>query len=77
MATYSLLFGHAEWPADAGADASEPARPRYPERITLRLPAALRRRIESSAARDGLAADEWVSVVLARALDGAPTQTAR
>jgi predicted HicB family RNase H-like nuclease len=77
MATYSLLFGHAEWPSDAGSEPREPARPRYPERITLRLPAALRRRVERSAARDGLSADEWVSLVLARALDGAPTQTAR
>ena len=77
MATYSLMFGHAEWPTDAASEAVEPPRPTYPERITLRLPAPLRRRIERSAARDGLSADEWVSVVLARALDGVPTQPAR
>jgi hypothetical protein len=77
MATYSLLFGHAEWPADDGAQPSAPAPRRPAERLTLRLPATLRRRIESSAARDGLSADEWASLVLARALDGGPATTAR
>lgn len=77
MATYSLLFGHAEWRAGTGSEPVEPPRPRYAERVTLRLPTALRRRIERSAARDGLAADEWVAAVLARALDGTATPTVR
>ncbi len=64
MPTYSLLFGHAH---------DEPIRPRRADRLTLRLPAALRGRIESSAARDGLSADEWATIALARALDGTPT----
>lgn len=77
MATYSLLFGHADWPADGEAQRPEPGPRRPAERLTLRLPAALRRRIESSAARDGLSADEWASLVLARALEGGPAPTTR
>jgi hypothetical protein len=77
MATYSLLFGHAEWREDAETGPAADARQARGERLTLRVPSPLRRRIETSAARDGLAPDEWASLVLVRALDGTPTSTAR
>lgn len=76
MATYSLLFGHADWPADGSPDECPPELERRAERLTVRLPAPVRRRIETSAAREGLSADEWAALALARALDG-PTAAAR
>lgn len=73
MATYSLLFGHADWPGD-GPSGEQPVAPeRHAERLTVRLPAPLRRRLETSAASDGLSADEWAALALARALDGSAT----
>ena len=72
MALYPLLFGHAHGP-------SEPKRRRpslAPERdappsepLTVRVPAALKGRVEASAALEGLPPDVWIVRALSRSVD--------
>lgn len=73
MAIYSLLFGHVEWPDEkapcdpiATLDLSELERKK---RLSVRVPAALKRRIEESAALEGVPADAWVATALSRSID--------
>ena len=40
-----------------------------PQRVTLRLPSALRRCVEASAALEGVTVDAWVARALARSVD--------
>ena len=73
MARYALPFGYVDWPdpddrphvAHTIADAElEPV-----SRVTLRLPAALKRRVEASAALEGVPADAWIVRSLSRSVD--------
>jgi hypothetical protein len=73
MAIYSLLFGHAEWPDEKPApdpiatlDLSE-LEPR--KRLSVRVPAGLKRRVEQSAALEGVPADAWIASALSRSVD--------
>ena len=73
MAIYSLLFGHMEWPEEkrpcdpiATLDLSE-LEPR--KRLSVHVPAALKRRVEESAALEGVPADAWVARALSRSVD--------
>jgi hypothetical protein len=73
MAIYSLLFGHVEWPDErqpidpiATLDLGE-LEPR--KRLSVRVPAALKRRVEQSAALEGVPADAWVVSALSRSVD--------
>ncbi len=71
MAIYSLLFGHTDWPDhDLRAHRQVHAPPLDDTaRVTLRLPAGLKRRVEASARLEGLNAETWVAGVLARSVD--------
>jgi hypothetical protein len=73
MAIYSLLFGHAEWP-----EAAPPSNPaatldladvEREERLDVKVPDSLKRRVEASAALDGVPADAWVVRALSRSVD--------
>jgi hypothetical protein len=73
MARYALPFGYVDWPdpddrphvAPTLADAElEPL-----SRVTLRVPAGLKRRVEASAALEGVPADAWIVRSLSRSVD--------
>ena len=72
MATYSLLFGHAEWP-----DSSDSCRPAHAvepeplpvERLTVALPVGLKSRRDQTAALQGVPAEAWIVRALARSVD--------
>ncbi|MBA2475241.1 MAG: hypothetical protein H0V40_04720 [Actinobacteria bacterium] len=71
MAIYSLLFGSVAWPesgrpAPRERSASSPART---ERLSLRVPDGLRRRVEASARLEGLPSETWIVHALARSVD--------
>ena len=72
MAVYPLLFGRVHVPDDV--DRRRPL-PRLepederPARLTVRVPAALKARVEASAALEGVPATEWVARALARSVD--------
>ena len=72
MAIYPLLFGHAH-----GPDAPERRAPRWAredgrsasERLTVRVPAALKGGVEASAALEGVSPDAWIVRALSRSVD--------
>ncbi len=73
MARYALPFGYIDWPEPDGrpplahtlADAEiEPV-----SRLTLRLPKSLKRRVEASAALEGVPAETWIVRALSRSVD--------
>ena len=53
-------------PADAGVEADDGTT----ARVTLRLPEALKQKVEDAAARDGASVNAWLVRTLAGALDG-------
>lgn len=71
MAMYTLLFGHAEWPTE------EPRRRNVslvdereaPERLSVKVPPALKRRVEASAELDGVSPNAWIVRALSRSVD--------
>lgn len=71
MATYSLLFGHAEWPDSPDTPAQPRAIADAPqiEAVTLAVPATLRARLEATAELEGVAWETWVVRALARSVD--------
>ena len=73
MARYALLFGYLDWPEPDGrrplAHTLEDAEIEPVSRLTLRLPAALKRRVEATAALEGVPADAWIVRSLARSVD--------
>jgi hypothetical protein len=71
MATYSLLFGHAEWPDGPPAAPYRPLDADAPsvEPLTLSVPAGLRSRLEATAELEGVAWETWVVRALARSVD--------
>lgn len=73
MAVYSLLFGHAEWPEARKPcprvyDA-EPAAPQRTASLNVSVPAALKGRVEASAALEGVPEQTWIVRALARSVD--------
>ena len=70
MATYSLLFGHAEWP-EAPAPSPHGGAPcaAEVEALTLAVPSALRARLEATAELEGLPWETWAVRALARSVD--------
>jgi hypothetical protein len=72
MAVYSLLFGHAEWPADrprrAGTTRVAPEAAPV-ERLTIVVPSALKSRVDASAELAGVPSDAWITRALARSVD--------
>ena len=70
MATYSLLFGHAEWP-EATASAPRGGAPSAAdvEDLTLAVPAVLRARLEATAELEGVPWETWVVRALSRCVD--------
>jgi HicB family len=73
MAMYTLLFGHAEWPAQNEAparyDAADLPQPDRIERLSLRVPSVLKNRVEASAALEGVSPNAWVERALSRSVD--------
>jgi hypothetical protein len=71
MAVYSLLFGHAEWPEDIPRPQPAPhfELPERPRRLSVTVPAALERRVEQSAALEGVPAEAWIVRALSRSVD--------
>lgn len=73
MARYALPFGYVDWPEPDGrppaAHTLEDADVEPVSRITLRVPAALKRRVEASAALEGVPADTWIVRSLTRSVD--------
>ena len=74
MASFQLLFGHADWPVDD--ESRSRARPfAYerdevePTRLTLSVPVSLKTRIEASAALEGIAPEAWIRRTLSRSVD--------
>jgi hypothetical protein len=72
MATYSLLFGHAEWPDPTDASC-RPTQADYEplpvERLTVALPVGLKSRLDETAALQGVPAEAWIVRALARSVD--------
>jgi hypothetical protein len=74
MAFHRLPLGYADWPdpEPRPREPHEPVSDLEPDpgaRLLVRLPAALKRKIEASAALDGVPADVWISRALARSVD--------
>jgi hypothetical protein len=73
MAMYTLLFGHAEWPEEAAPTPRhavvEPPPAERTERLSLRLPSPLKKRVEASAALEGVSPNAWVERALSRSVD--------
>jgi hypothetical protein len=72
MATYRLPFGYLDWPAEPPVEperADFDAEPGPSARLHFRLPAALKSKIEASAALEGVPPDVWVERALSRSLD--------
>lgn len=71
MAIYPLLFGYVEGPADRPArrPLPRPSKSGDTTRLTLRVPESLKRRVEDSAALEGLAPDTWITRALSRSID--------
>ena len=76
MATYQLLFGSYDWPNPD----EQPKRlalvpePQPVEKLSVRLPRALKGHVEAAAARRGLTPEVWAAEVLAQSIrpNGAP-----
>ena len=71
MAIYPLLFGYVEGPDDKPGwrPLQRPSRSVDTTRLTLRVPESLKRRVEDSAALEGLAPDTWITRALSRSVD--------
>lgn len=72
MATYPLLFGHAEWPQvgrSAVAARSDSPHPASAEPLTLHLSPGLLRRLEATAELEGVSWETWAVRVLSRSID--------
>jgi hypothetical protein len=73
MARYALPFGYIDWPEPDGRPRSTPtlddAELEPLSRVTLRVPAGLKRRVEASAALEGVPADAWIVRSLSRSVD--------
>ncbi len=71
MAIYPLLFGYVEGPDDKPArlPLPRPSESSDTTRLTLRVPESLKRRVEDSAALEGLAPDTWITRALSRSVD--------
>jgi hypothetical protein len=79
MAVYRLPLGYAEWPDPDEHEHEHELRVFEPPadvverdasaRLLVRLPATLRRKIEDSAALEGVPSEVWVSRALARSVD--------
>jgi hypothetical protein len=74
MARYALPFGYVDWPDPD--DRHAPTRPSLADaevepttRLTVRIPRTLRRRVEESAALEGVPADAWILRSLRRSID--------
>ena len=72
MAIYSLLFGHVDWP-DAEDTPNRRLRVHSDDlattRLTLRVPEALKGRLEESAALAGVPPEAWIVTALSRSVD--------
>ena len=72
MTLYPLLFGHASGPPEpkpARARLEGESEPVASEPVTVRVSAALKGRVEASAALEGVSPDAWIVRALARSVD--------
>ena len=72
MALYPLLFGHAPGPPEPRRARPQLEGEREPvasEPLTVRVPAALKGRVEASAALEGVSPGAWIARALARSVD--------
>ncbi len=74
MARYALPFGYVDWPdpderPPVHSHPLDDAEIEPTARVTLRLPAGLKRRVEASAALEGVPADAWILRSLTRSVD--------
>jgi hypothetical protein len=73
MARYALPFGYVDWPdpdpTPRNQHLLDDADLEPVSRMTLRLPAGLQRRVEASAALEGVPADAWIVRSLSRSVD--------
>ena len=66
MPTYQLLFGSHDWPENDDRPRPYPvSMPPRTEKLSVRLPRALKARLEEAAERDGLTPEAWVERVVA------------
>ena len=69
MATYQLLFGSVDWPDPDERPKKNPVpSPAPTEKLSVRLPRALKAHLEEAAEREGLTAEAWAEKVLARSI---------
>jgi predicted HicB family RNase H-like nuclease len=69
MAMYQLLFGSVDWPEpdERPKNAVVPT-PERTEKLSVRVPRALKGYLEEAAEREGLSAEAWAAQVLARSV---------
>ena len=74
MATYQLLFGSHDWSESDDRPKPYPvSMPPRTEKLSVRLPRALKARLEDAAAREGVSPETWAAQVLGQSVppDGA------
>jgi hypothetical protein len=65
MPTYQLLFGSHDWAESDDRPKPYPvSMPPRTEKLSVRLPRALKARLEEAAERDGLTPEAWAERVL-------------
>jgi hypothetical protein len=69
MATYQLLFGSYTWPeTDDRPEKNLVTTPPRTEKLSVRLPQALKADVEEAAEREGITPAMWAEKVLARSI---------
>ena len=68
MATYQLLFGSVDWPDPDVRPKNPVPTPAPTEKLSVRLPRALKAHLEEAAEREGLSPEAWAEKVLARSI---------
>ena len=69
MSLHRTQFGYVDLPDDPASSAEHVLQcVDAPEAVTVRLPGALRSRIDEAAAREGVSADSWLEQTIAARL---------
>ena len=77
MSLHRTQFGYVDLSDDPAASAEHVLRcVDTPEALTVRLPGALRSRIDEAAAREGVSPDSWLENAIASSLSSSPAAAA-
>jgi predicted HicB family RNase H-like nuclease len=69
MATHRLLFGAYVWPErDERPEKNPVPAPPRTEKLSVRLPRALKSRVDEAAQREGVTPEAWAQMVLERSI---------